>query len=317
MAELRKDYLLDRYVIIATERAKRPDQFQNEQSLQSAQLDYFAPGNEHLTPYEMGHIGSPWRIRWFENKFNAVDMHPDSNLPLIPKTDNTFYTFAKAYGDHEVIVETNDSRQLWDLSDKEILDILKVYLIRIRDLSKSDKIKYVQVFKNHGSKAGCSIQHSHSQIISLNIIPQDVLAEEKAVEEYYEKNSRNAYDDLLKFERHSFREIFSDNYVFAFCPYASRYPLEVKILPFRNAIRMEDLTEQELVSFSHSIKKVIDKLKKVSMSFNMFIRYGIKHQRFYIDILPRPNIWAGFELATGIIINPVPPEDAAKFYKEK
>lgn len=318
MAELRKDQILEKYVIIATERAKRPDQFAEASPtpVQSAQQDFFAPGNEHTTPPEKGRIGNPWRIRWFDNKFSAVDSN-NSNMNIDLTTSNHFYTYAKAFGVHEVVVETPDSRQLWDLEEHELFELFKVYVQRIRELSQIPGVKYVQVFKNHGQKAGCSIQHSHSQIIAMNIVPNDVISEERAVEEYFLKNLRNPYDDLFRSEFNSYREVYRDNRIFAFCPYASRYPMEVRIMPLRNVISALDLGDDELRNMSIALRLILGKLKKINMPYNIFLRYGLKHQRFYIDVLPRPNIWAGFELATGIIINPVPPEDAARFYKEK
>jgi UDPglucose--hexose-1-phosphate uridylyltransferase len=318
MAELRKDQILEKYVIIASERAKRPDEF-SEEDIHAAPkaVDIFAPGNEHMTPPEKGRIGNPWRMRWFDNKFSAVDSNNSPNLSSDFSTSNQFYTFAKAFGVHEVIVETPDSRQQWDLEEHELFDLFKIYIQRIRELSQVRGVKYVQVFKNNGHKAGCSIQHSHSQIIALNIVPSDVISEEKAVEEYFLKNLRNPYDDIFRTEFNSFREVYRDNRIFAFCPYASRYPMQVRIMPLRNVISALDLQDDELKNMSIALHKVLVKLKKINMPYNMFFRYGLKHQRFYIDVLPRPNLWAGFELATGIIINPFPPEDAARFYKEK
>lgn len=318
MAELRKDQLLDKFVIIATERAKRPDEFpMDEVHTPQKSVDIFAPGNEHLTPPEKGRIGNPWRIRWFDNKFSAVDSNQPQNMGIDLTTSNHFYTFAKAYGVHEVVVETPDDRQMWDLEEHELFELFKVYIARIRELSQQRGVKYVQVFKNNGHKAGCSIHHSHSQIIALNIVPTDVISEERAVEEYFLKNLRNPYDDIFRFEFNSFREVYRDSRIFAFCPYASRYPMQVKIMPLRNVINAVDLQEDEIRNMSIAFRMILGKLRKINMPFNMFFRYGLKHQRFYIDVLPRPNIWAGFELATGIIINPVPPEDAARFYKEK
>lgn len=194
MAELRRDYLLDRFVIFSTERAKRPHQFSKENSAEKDNsVDFFAPGNEDKTPPEKGHIGEPWRMRWFDNKFKAVSKDQE-NKHL--QTHNEFYTFAQAYGEHEVIVETNDDRQLWDLSEHEIFDLLNIYSSRILDIRKQENIKYVQIFKNHGKSAGTSIRHSHSQLIALNIIPPDVATEERAVEDYIEQNETDPFDDI-------------------------------------------------------------------------------------------------------------------------
>lgn len=331
MAEIRKDYLLDKYVIIATERAKRPDQFLEIDTIKNSSRDngilgdnnfqdFFAPGNEYLTPSEKGRIGNPWKIRWFENKFSAVDIK-ESNLSVELSESNLFYTFAKAYGVHEVIVETPDDRQQWDLTEDEIKLLFDVYFLRIEDLSVLPNIKYVQVFKNHGKKAGCSIQHSHSQIIALNLVPPEVIEYEEKVLDYINNFNKNPYDDIIEREINSYRDINSsgiimnNNSMLCFCPYASLHPMQVRIMPLRNLIKYNEFSEKEKLDLSKSISFILQKLKKLNMSYNMFLRYGIKYQRAYIDIIPRPNIWAGFEMATGIIINSVSPEEAAKFYR--
>jgi UDPglucose--hexose-1-phosphate uridylyltransferase len=216
---------------------------------------------------------------------------------------------------HEVIVETNDSRQQWDLSVSELKELLLVYSRRISELSKVDGVKYVQVFKNNGPKAGCSIQHSHSQVIALNIIPPAVVDEENSIRRYEDVTHKNAYDSIISKEINSYRDFYHDANVLAICPYASIAPFEVKIVPLRHVVKMDELNFGEIESIATVLQKVLSKLKTMNMPYNMYIRYGLNSQRFYIDILPRPSIWAGFEMSTGIIINPVPPEDAAKFYR--
>ena len=140
--ELRKDYVLDRWVIIATDRKKRPQQFRHERTAKEEGVCFFCPGNEHLTPPEIGRIplGESWKLRWFPNKFPAVK--PEGS-PRI-KTDNDFFTFSAAYGYHEVIAETSmHDKQLWDMSVEDLAELLVVYNSRISELSKQDNIKYV------------------------------------------------------------------------------------------------------------------------------------------------------------------------------
>lgn len=315
MKQIRRDYLLDKYVIFSTARNKRPSDFCKEKKeVNTNSTDYFALGNEHLTPEEKGRVGEPWNIRWFENKFPAVDQNSKENLHL--QTHNKFYTFSDAFGIHEVIVETNDDRQLWDLTDDEFNDLFGVYQNRLVELKKEKNIKYVQIFKNHGPSAGCSIKHSHSQVIAFNLIPPNVVMEEKAVENYLVSNDSDPYDAILEYEKNSEREIFQNDYFFVYCPYASSFPFEVKILPFENIKSLIELDDMKKKILAQTLRKVLLKLKEINVDYNFYIREGINYQRFYIDVLPRPNIWAGFEMSTGVIINPVLPEDAARFYKE-
>ncbi|MBN2881543.1 DUF4931 domain-containing protein [Candidatus Woesearchaeota archaeon] len=317
MSELRKDYLLNKYVVVATDRAKRPDQFaSSEPHNEKPEVDFFALGNETMTPNEKGRLGdNPWRMRWFENKFPITTLKHVEGLDVNPQTHNDFYTFANAFGVHEVVVETNDDRQIYDLEIHELVDLLKVYSTRVKELSCVENIKYVQVFKNHGPKAGCSVWHSHSQIVAFNILPPAILDEEAFAKKFMERTGLNPFDEIIKRERNSSREIVYDGKTFTFCPYASEFPFEAKIFPLRNVINICDLDDSEIGSLAKSMKIVLNKLKEVNVPFNIFFRNGLEYQRFYVDIAPRPNIWAGFELSTGIIVNPVPPEDAARFYK--
>ena len=176
--ELRKDYLLDKWVIISEKRSKRPIQFKKEEDSikQKEKIDkncFFCAGNEHLTPSEIGSIkqNNHWIMRWFDNKFPAVEKKGKTNI----ETHNDFYTFSNAYGAHIVIVETPyHNKQLADLSKKDIAKLFNVYSILINNLEKDPNTKFVNVFKNKGKEAGASIQHSHSQIISLNKIPPKI-----------------------------------------------------------------------------------------------------------------------------------------------
>jgi len=174
MIQLRKDYILNRWSYIAAERGKRPKQFEenkiDDKKDGKKNSCYFCPGNEHLTPPEIGRIGdkNKWEIRWFPNKFPAVGK--DLRKEII--TSDEYYTGGEAFGYHEIIAETPDhEKQLADLSVKEIEKVLKVYALRMADLSARDGIKYVQIFKNSGAEGGASLVHSHSQIVATNIIP--------------------------------------------------------------------------------------------------------------------------------------------------
>ncbi|MFH1439138.1 MAG: DUF4931 domain-containing protein [Candidatus Woesearchaeota archaeon] len=230
MTELRKDYLLDRYVIIAEKRGKRPHQFKDDnaaaidtENSTDKQLSeaaktfavaekilaaekktcFFCPGNESMTPDEIYRITVPdnegkWQIRVFPNKFAAVsDVHVSEKgetkeLDGEIKTHNEFFTFADGVGYHEVVVETNDhAKQLADLTIEEMADVFRTYVLRIKELDKKHSVKYVLVFKNHGKDAGTSIVHSHSQIVAYNLVPTVIQEKERAVKHYAENADKN------------------------------------------------------------------------------------------------------------------------------
>jgi UDPglucose--hexose-1-phosphate uridylyltransferase len=314
--ELRKDYILDRWVIIATGRGKRPEEFKSVDDIYANDKGpsscFFCPGNESLTPPEIGRIkdGAGWKMRWFQNKFNAVDKKGNPSV----NTDNKFFTYSDAYGSHEVIVETNDhKRQMIDLSEDELTDLLKVYTRRIEELMNQPNTKYVCVFKNEGPKAGTSIIHSHSQIISLNILPPVVKEKLDAVKKY----PSCPYCEILNIENKSFRHVHEDDTCVTFTPYASRFNFEVWIMPKSHYRTLMDFSDDELFDLAAALKRVLRKLKELNANFNIALYYAPKGEdlHFHIEILPRLANWAGFELGSGVVINVVSPEDAAKFYR--
>ena len=174
MNQLRKDYILDKWVIIARERAKRPSDFiQREKTKDSAKLCFFCPGNEKTTPPEIERVEEDgrWIIRCFPNKYPAttekkdcIEEGPSANMA--------------AYGRHEVIVETPEhDRELGDLDVKHISRVLLMYSRRLVELKSMEGIEYVSIFKNRGKKAGASLAHSHTQLIALPLIPQIIKEE--------------------------------------------------------------------------------------------------------------------------------------------
>src|SRR3989338_7048422 len=182
MGIIRKDYILDRWVYYAVSRKKRPQEFKKVAVKEESKICYFCPGNENLTPPEIGRVeykGS-WKLRWFLNKFPAVEKKGTAKLKL----KNFFYE-SNSYGFHEVIVETQHHKsQLADLPAQQIMELLEVCKFRIKELSALKGVKYVEIFKNHGKDAGTSLVHSHTQVIALPQIPTLVIEEAQAVKKY-------------------------------------------------------------------------------------------------------------------------------------
>jgi len=309
LGELRKDYILDRWVIINPKRGKRPHQFVDPPHEEKHSVFFFCPGNEHMTPDEVGRRekDGKWTMRWFRNKFAAVNPKGESDI----NTADTFFTYSSNYGIHEVFVETADhKKQLVDLSINEIKGVLEVYRDRIIDLESQPNIGYVNVFKNRGPKAGTSIIHSHSQIIATNKLSPEIEQKLDAVKEH----DSCPYCKVIEIEKKSHRRCFENDNFAAFAPYASRFNYEVWIFPKKHLTRMEDLNLHDLADILH---KVIDKLHAPNWSYNIAVQYSPKGEdlHFHLMIMPRIAKWAGFELGSGIIINSVAPEDAAKFYR--
>lgn len=311
--EIRKDYLLDRWVILSEGRGLRPKEFSNEHTLKREETDFFAPGNEHLTPPELERYPvdtENWQIRVFNNKFPAATL--DSPQPIT--THNDFYTFGGSYGDHEVIVETPDSeRQLWDFSTSEHVELLKMYMRRIDRAYENPQVKYVLVFKNHGPNAGTSLMHSHSQLVSLPFMPPEI--NEKVQKSRLDQWSR--YLHVIEKEKDSVREAFSNEHFIAFCPYASRFNYELWIMPRSFICTLSQMTGDQIYSLAEILGRSLSKLKELGVSYNLHLNHARKEQGllFHIEILPRVATWGGFEFGSGIVINSVSPENAAGFYR--
>ncbi len=320
MHELRKDYILDRWVIVSDVRKKRPHEtkLESKQGKDLPEVDkncFFCRGNEHLTPKELGRISSDsskegWAMRWFSNKFPMVKPEGDPRI----KTDNTFFTFASAYGEHEIIVETNrHDRQITDFSKEEIANLLSVYGQRIEHLVQKEGVNYVVVFKNHGAKAGASLVHSHSQVVSLNKMPPEI------VERLHEVNKYDScpYCRVISIEKNSDRRCFENRSFVAFTPYASRFHYEVWVFPKEHFNSLTQMNYAMLEELSDILYRIFQKLKELGCDFNMQLIHSLKHGElhFHIEITPRMATWAGFEFESGIIINSLPPEEAARFYR--
>jgi UDPglucose--hexose-1-phosphate uridylyltransferase len=300
-SEIRKDYLLNKYVIITPGRALRPRDVE-EQTIISRVADCpFCP--EKIDQKNIvDQVDAPeGKIISLKNLFPAVSI------------DNK-----KAYGAQEVIVETPDhKKELHDLSEKQIESLLRMYAKRTEALSKVKNIEYILCFKNQGSKAGASIVHAHSQIFATSLIPPEIKKELKISYNYQLANKTCAYCDIIKKEVKSPRVIYEDKFVACFAPYASQYHYEAWIFTKRHLDNITKLDHNEFAAYAKILKKILLKLSGLNLSFNYFLHQVISdsNQHFYLKIQPRDSVWAGVELGSGLVINSLPPEEAAKFYR--
>ena len=310
MNELRKDYILNRYVIIATDRAKRPAQLAKQPQKTKKSICFFCPGNEHLTPPEIDRIekDNKWIIRCFPNKFAAT------NTKGNPKINTKGLIHANAFGKHEVISETsNHKQQLEDLSINHIKLVLEMYQKRLSAISKIKGIKFVSIFKNKGKEAGASLPHAHTQIIAYNNFPTLIQEEIKSSK----KNKKCQYCLIIRKEKKSSRVIKENKTFVSFTPYASRFPFEAWIFIKKHKISITELDDNELTDLARQLKSILSKLKKLNAPYNFFLHYapGRKDLHFHIEITPRLSTFAGFELSTDTVINIMSPEKAAAFYR--
>jgi UDPglucose--hexose-1-phosphate uridylyltransferase len=302
--ELRKDYFLDKYVIITPARTKRPHDIVETSHRKPGQKCVLCP-NMIEKGLIVDTIGGKknWHVASILNKFPAISL-------INPK----------AYGQQEVIIETPlHGKELGDMTIKETLNILKMYQKRTKFLSSIKGIEYILIFKNMGGPAGASLLHSHSQIFASKKTPPDVFVELDKAQEYKLKHGHSIYEDIIKKEIKSPRLIWKDKNVIVFCPFAPMYHYETWIFPLKKRDNITELTKNELLSIAKAFKIILSKLNNFHIPYNFFMHQSIpdKDQHFYIKIQPRESIWAGLELGAGIVINSISPEKAAKFYRKK
>lgn len=313
MIELRKDYILDRWSLIALGRGKRPQETEMGTGKAEAGTCYFCPGNENLTPEEIGRVGEGggWNKRWFPNKFPAVE--PTLKRELVQEGE--FLLKGEGFGYHEVVAETPEhGKQLYDLEEGELCEILKIYRARIIDLGGREGIKYVQVFKNSGAPAGTSITHSHSQIVALPMVPHDVREKIETAKRYDDC----PYCRIAAEEQRSERHITSNESFTAFAAYAPRFNYEVKILPKKHIRGLEELDDEGIRELAQVFRSILKRLAGVKAPYNFYLHYAPAGEdlHFQLEIVPRLNNWAGFELAAGAYVITVSPEEAAAFFRE-
>jgi len=319
MNELRRDYILkERWVIIALNRGKRPNDFAGVQEEKEEQKTcFFCPGNEHLTPPEILRVkgeGGGWKIRCFPNKFPAV-------VEGKGRYNEGFLTYLIAHGKHEVVVETpTHPGNIAELSPEHLVQVFDIYQNRIDEHHKDPEVEYVSVFKNHRRAGGASLVHTHTQIISMSLLPPVVKAEVEGELEYREENRVDCgFCDVIEKEKDKERCVFEDGHSIALTPYASRFPFEIWLFPKRHVKEWKELNKGEKLSFVSILLKVLKRLKEGlnDPAYNFFIHYSPpgKDLHYHLELCPRLATWAGFELSTGVIINTMPPEIACKYYR--
>lgn len=310
-SEIRKDYIQEKYVIIAPKRGHRPHDTERTQRVSPIKRAscIFCPeriekNNKVLLKTKItAEQGEPWAIMAIANKFPSVS-------PTNPK----------AYGRQEVIVETpNHLKEVEELSAARLAEVLNVYAKRTKAISKDKKIEYILIFKNNGGVAGASLQHAHSQIFATEFLPPHI--EDKSVRSqiYKIKNGSCVYCDVIKKEKKGPRLIWQDKNVIAFCPWASMHNYEAWIMPKRHLDNVTVLNKNERLSFAKAMKKILKKINQLDLPYNYYFHQvkNDKDQHLYMKVKPRGSVWAGVEIGSGLIINPIAPETAAKFYKRR
>ena len=331
MGELRRDPIVGRWAIIETENPAMPDSFLKEdQSRRHEATCQFCSGREHLTPPEIDVVrtpGSPpnapgWSVRVVANKFPALMIEGE-----LDKRGVGLFDMCNGIGAHEVVIETPDHhKDLVDLSLEEICHVIQMYQNRYLGLAKDKRFKYILIFRNFGESAGTSVEHAHSQIIALPMIPKYVLEKIEGAANYSEYRGRCIFCDTIAQEKENKERIVTENEDFiAFCPFVPRYPFETWIFPKEHDLSFRKMTDHQQRNTARILKEMLLKMKAAlnNPSYNFFIHlppvnlgYSQETFHWHIELIPQLTRVAGFEWGTGFYIIPTPPAMAAKFLRE-
>jgi len=329
MPELRKDPIHGRWVIISTERGRRPSDFVVEQPKSAGGFCPLCEGNEDKTPPEVLAFrgnGTPpnspgWSLRVVPNKFPALRIEGELN-----REGEGIYDKMNGIGAHEVLVETPLHQEtLATLPPKAVENVLWAYRERMIDLQRDPRLRYVLVFKNHGVAAGASLEHSHSQLIALPIVPRRVSEEIEGARNYFQYKERCVFCDIIRQEIRQKTRVISENQTFvSIAAFASRFPFETWVLPKKHHSHFEHMEPFEYEQAAQILSDTLRRMNQVlnNPPYNYIIHtssFSDTEENYYhwhFEIMPKLTKVAGFEWGTGFYINPTPPEEAAGYLRE-
>jgi len=332
--ELRKDYLLDRWVVLATQRRKRPTDFVKAKEKRETHACPFCPGNEHMTPpatmvYLKGDGGiikekdtdgfrhKGWLVRCIPNLYPAFTPTLHGEPPI---REVGAFVSMEAVGHHEVLIESpNHDEHPGVARISQLVLVLKAYRDRFESLMSHSYVKYVSIFRNHGADAGASLSHAHTQIIATPLTPRIVGEELDRCEELRRTDDDCVFCGIIEEERNGPRLIWDGKGFVAFAPWASVHPFEFWIFPKRHQPTISMMSPEEIEEFASILRLCFGGLRRIlgDPSYN-FGFHMVQHPSFHwhLEVYPRLAVWAGFEKSTGIFINVVTPEDAASSLRD-
>ena len=329
MSELRQNFATKEWVVIATERAKRPEELANKRERKRLASFVptcpFCPGNENLTPPEVLRVpvanGVPWRARVVPNKFAALSREVEPT-----RVAHRLRRMVNGFGIHDVIVETPDHAQVMALlPDSCVSEILHIYKTRYDEISLDPRIALITIFKNHGVDAGTSLEHPHSQLIATPVISLQVRERFQQAQRHFDDYGECMFCQMLEEELEEQTRIVSvSEHFIALEPYASPAPFSTRIYPRRHMASFADVSSTELNDMARILRTTLAKLYHglADPDFNFTIRsaptesVGVKYFHWYLSVIPRLTRVAGFELGSGMFINTVLPEAAADFLRK-
>lgn len=326
-AELRQDRINGDWVVISTVRAKRPHEFAKAEeacNVPEVECPFCDPENsgQEKDVLLYGTDDQDWTLRVFPNKYPAFTRPTGGQ---INHKEEGPYFWMDSIGYHEVIVTRDHDKHIGRMEPIMVAEVLDAYQSRYIDLMNKKSVNYIDIFHNHGKTAGASLPHPHSQLMAIPVISPYVRAELDGAEEYYRQNKHCVYCAMIEWEEDARkRVVFENEHFLVFCPFASRANFETWVIPKRHRPYFERISDEEKLAGGEALQTAIARLDKGlnNPDFNFYLHTSpcdgkdYPHYHWHIEILPRLNVWAGFEMSTGIEIVTISPEDAAEFLRK-
>jgi UDPglucose--hexose-1-phosphate uridylyltransferase len=335
MSELRKDPVVSRWVIIASERGVRPtswvaDADRGDQGPLPASCP-FCEGNERMTPHEvmsLRNTGEPdqpgWCVRVVPHKFPVlrVEGQPEQS------TDG-LRTRMSGIGAHEIVIEhPRHDMDLAFMQPEQIMRVFAACVARMQDLRRDARFQYIAVFRNHRREAGATLDHPHSQIVAFPLIPRQVAEQLQGSHAYYTTHGRCVFCDIIADElAQGQRVIMETAHFVALCPYASATPFSARIVPRRHCADLDGMLIEEQADLARTMQRLLIAYRAAlsNPAYNLVYHtapaqepadtpYGAgmrSHYHWYVEIAPRLTGATGAEWGAGFPVNPVSPEEAA------
>ncbi len=337
--ELRKDYLLNRWVVIATERKRRPTDFVKKIKEEATGACPFCPDHEIETPPAIlvylpsngeirkdkdknGYRHKNWLIRCFPNLYPAFT--PPKNAEEAEAGARHIPTLA--FGHHEILAESPRHDEHPSVARvSQLVHVINAYRDRLSELSAKPYVKYVSIFRNHQREAGASLSHAHSQIIATPRVPRIPIEELTASKEFWSKNKECVFCNILEKEKAGPRFIWENESFGVFAPWASVHPFEFWVFPKEHQSTLLEISKNETRALAACLKVSLGGLSSLlnDPPYNFGFHIAPKDEaaardyyHWHIEVYPRLAIWAGFEKSNGMFINTMSPEDAAESLKE-
>lgn len=336
VSELRQDPITEKWVVIASGRAKRPTDFKKNKKPKAKPPKYVDDCpfcNLKKFPQSPDTLILPdkknWRVRAFQNKFPAFSQEGDINDRKVG-----LYRVMDGVGFHEVVIP-KEHDDYFSILEKEYAALyVKALVERYKALAQIKTVNYIQIIQNHGREAGGSVEHPHSQIFAIPILPTDeVLDLFMGAEKYYKKHGRCAHCDIIEYERkQEIRVVYENKKFIVICPFTPRSPYEQWVLPKEHSEGFEKLTDEDIPLFVDAAQVALKALRESfdDPPYNIYFysppcddmgsvypKDQFSHFHWHAQILPRLNTWGGFEMATGVEITVAVPEEAAAYLRSK